>query len=487
MSKLPRHDTLTSAVTKLSRNVGPGVPLVFRYRATLVTPMLGGGVVPGEPDDAMPFRARSLRGQLRSWWRVLARGGVLGLWEHKPLQDLSPQEWRTWEADVWGGIADSAANLRASPVGIRVHLPARHLNVIEYSADRFDQLMPRARATPGRPEDCTWANYVYFSALPDRKANRGPRKVVAAGAAFDFDIVIKPNREDLVDVVKSVVEVWATLGGIGARTRRGAGAVSVTALDGGDAVLLCALGRPVLTNCKSLRVIAGDPLISSYAAFKAGTETMAGFRQKPPLGRDGNPRNPRSQGLSHWPEAHEIRKAARASVPAHRPERHGWAARGYPMPRAAFGLPMVIHFKDGPKGTKDVQGLDPADRVIVPWIDGQAGDRMASPVILRPVAQAAQRPASGAMQFAPCLVLLNAAVLGDRPLVEVALTQGTEVSSQRWPVWDSGWNAPNADTGVAPLDRYRRPSQGKGGFKWATSVPSAFANYFIGCTRRKAP
>lgn len=63
---------------------------VVTVRCTLVTPMFGGGVKPGEVDREMPIRASALRGHLRFWWRLLHGA------------DRRPSDLFDVESDLWG-------------------------------------------------------------------------------------------------------------------------------------------------------------------------------------------------------------------------------------------------------------------------------------------------------------------------------------------------------------------------------------------------
>ena len=79
---------------------------VVAVRCTLITPMFGGGVRPGEVDCDMPIRASALRGQLRFWWRLLNGAG------------RKPTDLFIAESALWGGI--SSKGPRASQVTLQV-------------------------------------------------------------------------------------------------------------------------------------------------------------------------------------------------------------------------------------------------------------------------------------------------------------------------------------------------------------------------------
>lgn len=78
------------------------------YDCELVTPLYGGGVTAGEVDQKMPVRASAIRGQLRFWWRLLAR--------HK-WKLGNTDEIRKREFALWGGIGNEG---RASKVWLRI-------------------------------------------------------------------------------------------------------------------------------------------------------------------------------------------------------------------------------------------------------------------------------------------------------------------------------------------------------------------------------
>ena len=129
-----------------------------------------------------------------------------------------------------------------------------------------------------------------------------------------------------------------------------------TPIDGVPA-LVGARWRPSSNSSKN----ATDALESALARLQT-------FRQGPGVGRNrGQDRTP---GRSRWPEAEAIRQITGRRLPKH-------AKLSDPVhkfPRAAFGMPIIFHFKDHRVG-------DPKDTHLQP----EGKERRASPLILRPI------------------------------------------------------------------------------------------------------
>ena len=276
--------------------------------------MYGGGVKAGLVDCAMPIRASALRGQLRFWWRLLYGGD-------RPSADVFKEE-----CAIWGGI--TAEGPHASQVVVRVACP-----VVE-----DDQLID------GKPPDV--ADYAL---ILDPK-EKPPRLLKQE---YSFHVTLEFRSDGKREQVVEALRWWASFSGVGARTRRGLGAVKVPAAE----------VKPVQkeeVDKLGGRMVLGPARPSAMAAWSSAMDPLRRFRQVG-LGRGSG----RSPGRSNWPEADTIRRVAGKS--AHDP-RH--PVDGYP--RAAFGLPIVFHFKDDG---------DPSD---VLEAAGEGQDRMASPLILRP-------------------------------------------------------------------------------------------------------
>ena len=391
----------------MSRNTSMDPP-VFQFKAAageirtyrFLTYVFGGGVKVNSEvdkherffDERTPVRAASIRGQLRFWWRACNPSGCTTL-----------QELRQKEGEIWGTTS------RPSQVTVEVvrNLPKpAGVRVYEYN-ERGGLVAPKVLAPLA---------YAAFPLQPDRDA-RAQR--TAAGVLFDygkntFDLKLT-YLDSLKEDVQTALWAWETFGGLGARTRRGFGAVQrVSPTPEQAEVDIEAKLRGLETNPR----IAGVPSLSgarydrspeshlrSLDAWKEGLAHLQRLRQGVKVGRNtssfGKP-----AGRSYWPEPDEIRRLTRESSPRHR--RPATDVRAFP--RAAFGLPIIFHFQTS-RHEPDTLG-EPEDSQLKPA--GEKVDRFASPLILRPVP-------SGQRYFLGALALHS-------PLPEVVLQHsgGTE-------------------------------------------------------------
>lgn len=291
------------------------------YHCTLVTPMYGGGVESGKVDTAMPIRASSIRGQLRFWWRIACG-------------PKDPKAMRENEEAIWGGIGDKAAI--ASQVQIRVI-----------------------------------SKNVIMSNLVSSKKLAGSGVKYALGAAdeayclpssYNFVLEIRYKDDITSDQIKQVKESlrwWASFGGVGARTRRGFGAVVVDAIKTIDATEVETIGGKIALTEQS-----SD---SAEDIWKKATELLYKFRQGRELGRNEGQGN--RPGRSRWPEPDQLRRMSNKHKANHEPEHKA----GNVFPRAAFGMPIIFDFNDRSRTEPNTMTLLPKD-----------AERMASPLIIRP-------------------------------------------------------------------------------------------------------
>ncbi|MCA9526379.1 MAG: hypothetical protein KC549_08805, partial [Myxococcales bacterium] len=207
--------------------------------------------------------------------------------------------------------------------------------------------------------------------------DKTPGTLTAVAGRFE---VLTIDRRDLTDDddvegVRRAVDAWLAFGGLGGRTRRGFGAVAAdTVRDPAEELARLSAG---LQNRAGVTSLAGARLVThpksdatALSALDRGLGRLKAFRQGPGIGRNPGTDDPRRPGRSRWPEADEIRRITGQADRKHRTPLTTTRA----FPRAAFGLPIIFHFKDFG---------DPSDTTLKP----RGTERMASPLIIRPYAR----------------------------------------------------------------------------------------------------
>ncbi|MBK1645221.1 type III-B CRISPR module RAMP protein Cmr1 [Thiocapsa imhoffii] len=321
------------------------------YACKLVTPLYGGGVREAKVDTGMPIRAAGIRGQLRFWWRIACCA------PDEPSQSMFQRE-----AAIWGGIASTGPT--ASQVAVRVE---RVSGVKVEPAFVYQANRNRPGELRTMPEAADWVEpYALFPARGELTQDKRdvavtPHRLALAGVGFQLGIKFGPKLSQAQrEEVATALRWWASFGGVGARTRRGLGAVRVDGLDPVTAEEVRAKGG-------QLRLRPATK--AADAAWKASLARLRDFRQAVNVGRNPPSDEPNRPGRSRWPEPDTIRLLTGHHAHGHAPTHPVTNA----YPRAAFGLPIVFHFKDENKG-------EPPQQLLVP----EGGDRMASPLILRP-------------------------------------------------------------------------------------------------------
>jgi CRISPR-associated protein Cmr1 len=362
----------------------PGLPLVRAagcatrdYAIRLITPMFGGGVEAGEPDASFPIRGTSIRGQLQFWWRA-TRGSALG----------TTDELFHRHAEIWGTTE------KASPVGVEVR-------AVRTAAPRpcarygWDPQAGRGQGgwrlyweEPFRNSALPYALFPFQGEAPspprpDVKPKKEPSSFIGGGS---FSLRVR-FPESLRVEVERAVWAWVNFGGLGARTRRGCGSLCCPDLSPTDFDHLETWFRAGVQATAAVQrewsivplaflthggvsspIGIWDDLIGFLKYFRQGEEFARNRGQKP-----------NRPGRSRFPEPESIRSVTKppSSVHARLPHIPDDA-----FPRAEFGLPIGFHFQPG-------QG-DPPDTFLYPTDgpDGKRRDRMASPLILKPLALA---------------------------------------------------------------------------------------------------
>lgn len=305
----------------------------------LLTPLCGGSHEPHRNDPTLLVRGTAVRGHLRFWWRACRAG------EFKTAREMQHQE-----NYIWGSV-DHPAEVKLE------------IEILSQGQEGGDIKQFSDDVVPA---------YVAFP-LTSRGAVGRAREDVAFRLRLRFPSKLKRD-------VEAALWAWSTFGGLGGRTRRGFGALQQRGGSQGLEEVRSRLrdsdwvfqgdppevGIPVLYNAKvvGLREAAKDGITAWFdAVYK-----MQDFRQ---ARRKGS--QPRRPGRSFWGEPDRIRAIAGKSAPTHRTPVNEVKA----FARAPFGLPILYQFKDGRDGDPGVHTLKGADR--------QFGERLASPVILRPL------------------------------------------------------------------------------------------------------
>lgn len=304
----------------------------------------------GAVDETMAIRASGIRGQLRFWWRIACG----------PFASSEAMFQR--ESAIWGGLGSSTPT--ASKVAVRVD-QVRGLQTGAAFTYQANHKKPGELRT--MPDAADWIEpYAVFPARgalskDKRSIEEAPHRLAQPGLSFRLGVQLHTQLSaQQRHEVDSALRWWASFGGVGARTRRGLGTLQVQGLAPVSAEEVEANGG---------RLVWRETATTPEQAWKISIGHLRDFRQKAEVGRNPGKAGPDIPGRSRWPEPDMIRRQTRRNAPEHPPE--------HPVrdvyPRAAFGLPIVFHFKDENKGEPNQQLLVPED-----------GDRLASQLILRP-------------------------------------------------------------------------------------------------------
>jgi len=160
----------------------------------LITPMFGGGYKAREVDTVQPIRPAAIRGHLRFWWRATAGARYASVAElHKA------------ETELWGG-ASTKDNPAVGKVAIRVEVKDKG-QMVGYGSRGG---LPKYFLFPFRPQ----------KNIP---ATKGRENVV-----FTLRLILDTSLSEAQRAeVTTALKAWIAFGGVGARTRRGCGALTV--------------------------------------------------------------------------------------------------------------------------------------------------------------------------------------------------------------------------------------------------------------------
>lgn len=378
-----------------------------RYK--IITPLFGGGAIPHMCDEITTVRGTEIRGHLRFWWRATCAGHLPDIEAVKQREDLiwgkankkkeaGPKHEETVQIEVsvqkvTGHVAPFAIKIDRDKDGKPIYkwepISSEKTKIHTYAAFPIQPTKEYINQLPGLPQSMSDKE---LKAIPPPLA----KEINKEGIEFTLTITFP---DAYVDEVKTALWAWETFGGIGARTRRGFGALQLLNIDGqapkddnippsfeqAEQWLVKKLeklpardhGFPYISPHLRSRVIKASDLMSGWEAL---IEKLAEFRQGI-AGRFHSTNVRDKPGRSYWPEAEAVRQVTgtrRSDLPA----------LGHPkkFPRAVFGLPIIFHFIRDDQHNRDNPNIqktrDPADATLQASV---ASDRLASPLILKPL------------------------------------------------------------------------------------------------------
>ncbi|MCS7219862.1 MAG: type III-B CRISPR module RAMP protein Cmr1 [Anaerolineae bacterium] len=175
-----------------------------------VTPMFLGGA---DPRGAPELRASSFRGAMRYWLRA-ALGGVYGD-DATGLVAVREAEARVFGSTEtkWGGASAIAIRVKGNLPSPKKYHRGRAVRVRKYGREI---LQPSGR------------DYLYWSMLGFRE--EPDRKYYPQGSRFSIELLVRPGASNgCLALQEATAALWllVQLGGVGARSRRTGGSLSV--------------------------------------------------------------------------------------------------------------------------------------------------------------------------------------------------------------------------------------------------------------------
>lgn len=339
----------------------------------LITPLFGGGVKPGEADELTTIRATEVRGHLRFWWRACRGGQYSNLKEMKEAEDaIWGKAHKKEEKDVQQEQVvqkkEEKDDQQEQTVQLVVEVSNPGSLKKTFTIVKNKKGENIAKPVPGIPA------YAAFPLQPTQdELKKAQPYVQDVRESVSFKVIISFAKDQKTDI-EAALWAWETFGGIGARTRRGFGALYLSKIDSVNNTNLFTTNEIKIQIEKNLSIhvvnkfaVEGVTYISKTSPIHISSSfstpilawdklirTLSSFRQ-----------SGRSAG-NVWPEANAIRSSKDS-------QHQSIQMRLNKFPKASLGLPIVYHFKDDKPKDQTLQGAT------------EGAERLASPIILRPL------------------------------------------------------------------------------------------------------
>lgn len=354
-----------------------------------ITPILGGSPTIRQVDRFELIRIPSIRGSLRFWWRALYGGRYDG-----------PKQLAEAEAEIFGRAGDDTGGRSSIDLSLSLVKPNDYKpeDIVLYSDSTQIEMSGRGSESA----------YALWPARGNEKKNIANAPRLKPGIVFSLQVRVPSIFEEQM---LCTLRAWLLFGGYGSRTRRGCGSLGYAGSD--SSVWL----PKELTKGEFSRLFPNITLFGNYPrpkempllhgaslwfepkerdALQAWYDAIAWlqtFRQGVNVAREPGT-DPRRPGRSYWPEPDKIRHLMGQQPYAHPPR--PVYGKNPVYPRAAFGLPILGQFQrldryKQPYARGDNPRYEPEDFELV-WRekkqDSAIHDRLASPLILKPLALA---------------------------------------------------------------------------------------------------
>jgi CRISPR-associated protein Cmr1 len=361
----------------------PGTQKHWDIPIETVTPLYGGGSRARHVDRATPVRVSAIRGQLRFWWRALFGGGF-----------ADTRTLYARERELFGGLGAGPDEVVRSPLTLEVRdLDLSSTEVEDDDVKPWDDdgyvLWPARATRTGDPPAQRWRPGVRFCLFAQLRC------VSTASQA-------SAERE-----IEHALRAWLLFGGIGGRTRRGCGSLAVVGDDararwlpeGDEISSIASWLAPNSTGETKYPVLSGAVLslgqqMPAIQAWRTAFGWLKEFRQGSPRDpidttQSGNAARQRPSrasgnagrpGRSRWPEADCARRAFGASD---HPVLIGDAPACWP--RAQFGLPIQMQFQKKDRSGNFFANRPPPNLELTWSEGGESRQRLASPLIVKPI------------------------------------------------------------------------------------------------------
>jgi CRISPR-associated protein Cmr1 len=311
----------------------------------LITPMFGGGYKAREVDPLQPIRPAAIRGHLRFWWRATAGA------RYTSVADLHKAE-----TELWGG-----ASTKDYPAVGKVAIRVQILSAGEKAS--YSQVAPESR-----PKEGPLHGYFLFPFQEQKKQNI-PAAVGRRQVSFQLRLTLDASLSEAQRTeVRTALKAWIAFGGVGARTRRGCGALTVVGANANQWLpptrgLAEWLGMPpnAASKCDWTTLAGARGIVVPTASPEKAWRELGQFWAR--LRKGHFPQNYSPMTGSKWRDYRQVLCQLR---------NQGNTLR---LAKPFLGLPIIYQEIKGAKNLCFTGTLEPV-----------GSGRMASPVILKPIA-----------------------------------------------------------------------------------------------------